>query len=112
MADCWITIKKKNNKILENKSKPETSKNFQDLTSIILGTEYIPKSRSKIIKNDMIPEPLRKKFIEKRLLSGLSQKELSIKLDIPENIIMNIENGSYYDYKICNKIKNFLGIIK
>jgi ribosome-binding protein aMBF1 (putative translation factor) len=53
--------------------------------------------------------PIGKEIASARLALNLTQKELAVKLNLPANLIQNIENGTaVYDGNIYSKIKNVL----
>ena len=97
----------------------------QDWTHIILKKQHTPPKQIQlnpviskmnkldnsedIIKIEKISEEDKKTIINLRILKKMSQKVLAQKLNIKEDVIKSIENGTHPKNKqLTNKIKTFL----
>ena len=96
----WIpVILKKNKKQIQN----------QKLINPIVKKMNQLDNSDEIIKVIKVSDIDRKTISNLRLLKKISQKDLAIKLQIREDIIKNIENGTHNkDNQLISRIKTFL----
>lgn len=95
-----INLKHRENQHIET-IKKEKNKNDNILLSKIENEE--------IIKLEKIPLNVSIKIQQNRNICKMSRKELAQKLNIKENIIIDIENGKYkFDKQLIRKIEKIL----
>jgi len=62
-----------------------------------------------ILKLDTIPLDISKKIQQSRNMSKMTRKELAQKLNLKENVIVDLENAKYkFDKQIIRKIEKIL----
>ena len=106
LKEVVISSKKQNVKKDIVKKKGDTSVNVQ-LKKIENDTEHFAHAK--------IPDNIRKKIINARIMLKLTQKEVANKLNIQLNVYTELENGkaiySQETKKLINKLKTILNIV-